>query len=199
MSDNNNNNNNNNNKPSAFAGGRYMSDGMPSSFAGVGLDALKYLHEERGVLVHGHEPLDTDMTPSLEGEAWLMHHDYMQVHMWCASETSERISACRGAATWQIEGVTNLHLLPPTGALLSIGFAKVRGGTGGLARLVAICPETHPHGVSIAEAPGSPLPQQPYPLRRDGRGVMRPTPGADDTEYCAPGAPGGALGCPLPV
>ena len=27
----------------------------------------------------------------------------------------------------QIEGVANLHLLPPTGALLSIGFAKVRG------------------------------------------------------------------------
>ena len=25
--------------------------------------------QERGILVHGHEPLDTDMTPSLEGEA----------------------------------------------------------------------------------------------------------------------------------
>ena len=25
--------------------------------------------QERGILLHGHEPLDTDMTPSLVGEA----------------------------------------------------------------------------------------------------------------------------------
>jgi hypothetical protein len=25
-----------------------------------------------------HEPLDTDNTPSLEGEAWLMHHNFAQ-------------------------------------------------------------------------------------------------------------------------
>ncbi len=37
-------------------------------FPGVGLDALKFLHEERNILFHGHEPLDTDSTPNLEGE-----------------------------------------------------------------------------------------------------------------------------------
>ena len=98
----------------------------------------------------------------------------------------------------QIEGATNLHLLPPTGALLSIGFAKVRGGTGGYARIVAICPADHPHGVSIAEAPGAPLPEQAYPLRRDRKGVLTPAAGASPTEYCAPDATG-SLGCPLPA
>ena len=37
-------------------------------FPGVGLDALKFLHQERKILFHGHEPLDTDATPTLEGE-----------------------------------------------------------------------------------------------------------------------------------
>jgi len=37
-------------------------------FPGVGLDALKFLHEQRKILFHGHEPLDTDSTPTLEGE-----------------------------------------------------------------------------------------------------------------------------------
>ena len=43
-----------------------------------GLDALKFLHLERHILFHGHEPLDTDTTPTLEGEAWLMHNGYTQ-------------------------------------------------------------------------------------------------------------------------
>ena len=29
-------------------------------FPGVGLDALEFLHEQRKILFHGHEPLDTD-------------------------------------------------------------------------------------------------------------------------------------------
>ena len=45
-------------------------------FPGVSLAALKFLHEQRRILFHGHEPLDTDTTPNLEGEAWLMHHGY---------------------------------------------------------------------------------------------------------------------------
>lgn len=35
-------------------------------FPGVGLEALKFLHEQRHILFHGHEPLDTDSTPDLE-------------------------------------------------------------------------------------------------------------------------------------
>jgi kynurenine formamidase len=147
------------------------SEELPATFPGVGLDALQFLHLERGILVHGHEPLDTDMTPSLEGEAWLMHENFLQ-----------------------IEGATNLHLLPPTGCLLSIGFAKVLGGAGGYARLVAICPSDWKHGVSVQEASGAPLAAQPAPLRRGPDGVLRPTPGAEPTKYCDVGS--GALGCP---
>lgn len=121
-------------------------------FPGVGLAALKFLHLERKILFHGHEPLDTDMTPTLEGEAWLMHNHFAQA-----------------------EGVANLDKVPEAGALVAIGFAKPLGGTGGYARYVAIAPPDWPHGVTIAEQPGAPLPTQPYPLKRDDHGVLRPT------------------------
>jgi kynurenine formamidase len=121
-------------------------------FPGIKLDALKFLHLERKILFHGHEPLDTDTTPNLEGEAWLLHNHFCQA-----------------------EGVANLDQVPEAGALISIGFAKPEGGTGGYARYVAICPPGWKHGQTIAEAPGAPLPKQPNPLRRDANGVLRPT------------------------
>jgi kynurenine formamidase len=74
-------------------------------FPGVGLDALQYLHLKRHILMHGHEPLDTDTTPTLEGEAWLMHHGYAQA-----------------------EGVANLDKVPETGCLVAIGYPKFKGG-----------------------------------------------------------------------
>ncbi|PZQ47969.1 MAG: cyclase [Rhodovulum sulfidophilum] len=125
-------------------------------FPGVSLDALKFLHGERKILFHGHEPLDTDATPTLEGEYWLMHNHYAQA-----------------------EGVMNLDQVPEAGALIVIGFAKPLGGTGGYARYVAVAPADWPHGVTVAEMPGAPLPPQPYPLKRDPNGVMRPTPPAE--------------------
>lgn len=113
-------------------------------FPGVSLEALKLLHLERGILFHGHEPLDTDTTPTLEGEAWLLHHGYVQA-----------------------EGVTNLDQVPETGALLSIGYAKFAGGTGGYARFIAICPSDWKYGVSVGELPEAPLPRMARPLRWD--------------------------------
>ncbi len=121
-------------------------------FPGVSLDALKFLHLERNILFHGHEPLDTDTTPTLEGEYWLMHNQFAQA-----------------------EGVANLDKVPEAGGLILIGFAKPLGGTGGYARYIAIAPSDWPYGVSVTEAPGAPLPKQPYPLKRDENGVMRPT------------------------
>lgn len=122
-------------------------------FPGVSLDALKFLHLERKILFHGHEPLDTDTSPTLEGEYWLMHNHFAQA-----------------------EGVAKLDQVPETGALIIIGFAKPEGGTGGYARYIAVAPPDWPHGASVAEIPGAPLPKQPYPLHRDQHGVMRPTP-----------------------
>jgi len=121
-------------------------------FPGVSLEALKFLHLERKILFHGHEPLDTDTTATLEGEYWLLHNHYCQA-----------------------EGVRNLDKVPEAGALIAIGFAKPEGGTGGYARYIAICPPDWKYGVSIEEAPGAPLPKQPYPLKRDKYGVLRPT------------------------
>lgn len=122
-------------------------------FPGVKLDTLQFLHNERKILFHGHEPLDTDTTPTLEGEAWLMHNHFAQA-----------------------EGVANLDQVPEAGALISIGFAKPKGGVGGYARYIAICPPDWQYGVSVIEAPGAPLPKQPYPLKRDANGVLVPTP-----------------------
>lgn len=122
-------------------------------FPGITLDALKYLHLQRRILFHGHEPLDTDATDTLEGEHWLLHHNYAQA-----------------------EGVANLDQVPEAGALIAIGYAKPEGGTGGFARYIAIAPPDWPHGTTIDQAPGAPLPEQPHPLRRGADGVMRPTP-----------------------
>ena len=127
-------------------------DAFITGIPGVGLDALQLLHTERKILFHGHEPLDTD-DRGLEGEAWLMANSYCQA-----------------------EGVANLDMVPEAGALISVGFAKALGGTGGFARYIAIAPPDWPHGVSVRDQPGAPLPLQPHPLKRGVDGVMRPTP-----------------------
>jgi kynurenine formamidase len=97
-----------------------------SKFPGVSLDALKFLHRRRHILFHGHEPLDTDTTPTLEGESWLMHHGYAQA-----------------------EGVAHLDRVPAKGCLLNIGFPRFKGGVGGYASYVAICPLGSRHGRRI--------------------------------------------------
>ena len=118
-------------------------------FPGVSLDALKFLHLERHILMHGHEPLDTDTTPTLEGESWLMHHGYTQA-----------------------EGVANLDKVPPTGCLVTIGFPRFKGGTGGYARYVAICPPGWKYGSRIG--PGdAPLPKSDKPLHWDAAAGTR--------------------------
>jgi kynurenine formamidase len=103
-------------------------------FPGVSLDALKFLHLERKILFHGHEPLHTDSTPTLEGEAWLLRNGYTQA-----------------------EGVANLDRVPETGALVTIGYPKLQGGLGGYARYIAICPPNWGYGVAVGQIPEAPL------------------------------------------
>jgi kynurenine formamidase len=112
-----------------------------TKFPGVSLAALQFLHLQRHILFHGHEPLDTDSTPTLEGEAWLMHHGYAQA-----------------------EGVANLDRVPATGCLVTIGYPKFRGGVGGYARYVAICPSSWRYGVRIRSDREAPLPYVPGSL-----------------------------------
>jgi kynurenine formamidase len=123
-------------------------------FPGVTLAALKYLYLDRHVLMHGHEPLDTDNTaPEFVGEKWLLQHNFAQA-----------------------EGVANLDQVPESGALISIGFAKFEGGSGGFARYIAIAPANWRFGTTIDQQPGAPLPTHSHPLRRGADGVLRETP-----------------------
>ncbi|TMH55507.1 MAG: cyclase family protein, partial [Betaproteobacteria bacterium] len=104
-------------------------------FPGSTIEAIKLLHLERKILLHGHEPLDADSTPTLVVEDWLMNNGYMQA-----------------------EGVTNLDQVPATGALIAIGFPRLKGGTGGYASFTAICPPDWTHGARPREVAEAPLP-----------------------------------------
>lgn len=121
-----------------------------TKFPGVSLDALKFLHLQRRILFHGHEPLDTDSTPTLEGEAWLLKNGYTQA-----------------------EGVANLDQVPETGALVAIGYPKFQGGLGGYARYIAICPPNWKYGVSVGQIPESPLLKATKPLHWDQQRAVR--------------------------
>jgi kynurenine formamidase len=121
-----------------------------TKFPGVSLEAIKFLHLERKILFHGHEPLDTDSTPTLEGEDWLLNNGYTQA-----------------------EGVANLDLVPETGALVAIGYPKFKGGLGGYARYIAICPPDWKHGVSVGQVPEAPFPRSDKPLHWDKSSDVR--------------------------
>ena len=69
-------------------------------FPGVASTALEFLHLKRHILFHGHEPLDTDTTPTLEGESWLMHHGYTQAEgVDNLDERARDRAACSRSAT----------------------------------------------------------------------------------------------------
>jgi len=87
----------------------------------VSLSALNFLHEQRHILLDGHEPLDIDDSPDPEVEAWLTHHRYAQA-----------------------DGVAHLDQVPEVDALVAIGFARYERGTGGDASFTAICPPDCP-------------------------------------------------------
>jgi len=124
-----------------------------TEFPGVKLAALKFLHHKRHILFHGHEPLDTDSTPTLEGEDWLMHHGYAQA-----------------------EGVDNLSQVKPKGCLIEIGYPKFGGGLGGYARFIAICPPSWKHGVRVGQLPEAPLQKYSSDLQWDNSLGMRTRP-----------------------
>lgn len=51
---------------------------------------------------------------------------------------------------------TNLDTTPERGAPMAIGFAKLKGGSAGEARYIAICRPDRQHGATIQDAPGAP-------------------------------------------
>jgi len=86
-------------------------------FPAWSLDAIKFLYERRGIVANGHESMDTDITPDLESEAWLLKHGH-----------------------WQIEVMTNLDQVPATGAIIVATWPKPLHGLGFPARAFAILP-----------------------------------------------------------
>ncbi|KAJ2547985.1 hypothetical protein EV175_005008 [Coemansia sp. RSA 1933] len=110
-------------------------------FPQVALETVQFLHLSRGILFHGHEPLDTDMTPAFDAESWILRNGYAQA-----------------------EGVTNLHLVPPTGCLLSTGFPKFVGADGNYVRYIAVCPAEWQFGSVPGSTPEAPMPMFASPL-----------------------------------
>jgi kynurenine formamidase len=86
-------------------------------FPAWSLEAIKYLYEKRGIVANGHESMDTDTTPDMKSETWLLRHDH-----------------------WQIEIMANLDKVPATGALIVVAWPKPKGGLGFPVRAFAILP-----------------------------------------------------------
>jgi kynurenine formamidase len=86
-------------------------------FPAWSLSAIQFLYEKRGIMANGHESMDTDTTPDLQSESWLLHHGH-----------------------WQIEVMANLDQVPETGALIVVAWPKPSHGLGFPVRAFAILP-----------------------------------------------------------
>lgn len=86
-------------------------------FPAWSLAALRFLYEQRGIVANGHESMDTDITPGMEAETWLLRHGH-----------------------WQIEVMAGLDKVPATGALIVVSWPKPAHGLGFPARAFAILP-----------------------------------------------------------
>jgi kynurenine formamidase len=86
-------------------------------FPAWSFEAIRFLYEQRGIVANGHEAMDTDTTPAMDSETWLLRQGH-----------------------WQIEVMTNLDQVPATGALLVVAWPKPRGGLGFPVRAFAILP-----------------------------------------------------------
>ncbi|QRN55686.1 cyclase family protein [Dyella caseinilytica] len=88
-----------------------------SPFPAWSLAAVRFLIEQRGVTAIGHESLDTDTTPHMDSETWLLQHGH-----------------------YQIEAMAHLNEVPATGAVLIAMWPKVKNGEGFPVRVMAVVP-----------------------------------------------------------
>ena len=86
-------------------------------FPAWAFETIKFLYEQRGVVATGHESMDTDTTEKMDSETYILRHGH-----------------------YQIEVMTNLDKVPPTGALIVVTWPKVQNGLGFPARAFAILP-----------------------------------------------------------
>lgn len=97
-----------------------------SPFPAWSLAAVKFLIEQRGVVAIGHESLDTDTTPRMDSETWLLRHGH-----------------------YQIEAMAHLDQVPATGAVLIAMWPKVKNGDGFPARVMAVVPADASQGRAL--------------------------------------------------
>ena len=88
-----------------------------SPFPAWAFETITFLYEQRGITATGHEAMDTDTTDKMESETYILKHGH-----------------------YQIEVMTNLDKVPPTGALIVVTWPKVKKGLGFPARAFAILP-----------------------------------------------------------
>ncbi len=109
-------------------------DGI-SHTPGWTLDALRHLLVERSVTAIGHETIDAD--PGM----WTTAAGPDNAS---SPESARRRYACEAYVLdhdrYQVELLTNLHTLPPTGAHIVVGVGKARHGTAFPARVLALLP-----------------------------------------------------------
>jgi kynurenine formamidase len=86
-------------------------------FPGFGIDTAEWLMKERQVAGLAVDTLSLDHGPS---------KDFKVHYAWLPSER------------WGLENIANLDKVPASGATLVVGLAKVRGATGGAARVIAL-------------------------------------------------------------
>ena len=86
-------------------------------FPGVSPQAAEWLMNERNVVGLAVDTLSLDHGPS---------KDFKVHYAWLPS------------GRWGLENVANLDKVPPSGAMLVVGLAKVKDATGGPARLIAL-------------------------------------------------------------
>lgn len=101
---------------------RNADDAGTAHYPGWGMEALKYLYEERKITASGHEPTDTDPGVSTSKgdyscEAYILSQD-----------------------KYQIELLANLDKVPEHGAIVVVAFPKPFFGSGFPARVFAILP-----------------------------------------------------------
>ena len=103
----------------------YLGDDTPGDdtklqFPSFGEDAARLLVEDRGVAILGVDTASTDFGKSKD---FVVH----------------RIAAARNVSN--LENLTNLDRLPPTGAVVFALPMKIEGGSGGPVRVVALVPK----------------------------------------------------------
>ncbi len=93
-----------------------------SHYPGWSMEVLKYLYEDAKITASGHETTDTDPGLSTSKDDYSLETYILEQNH------------------YQIELLTNLDKVPPSGALVVVSFPKPAGGPGFPARVFAILP-----------------------------------------------------------